>query len=575
MPPNDAVQQDVLRALRGLAELDASYAVDLAELERRLREDRLRVLVVGEAKRGKSTLVNRLVGREILPTGVVPVTSVATTLSHGAEERLEVSFRAGHVETQPLAALADLVTQSGNPDNGRGVAAVTAYLRSPLLAAGVELVDTPGVGSVHGHNTLEAQAALDRMDAAVFVVAADPPISDAERAWLRVVRTQAVQVFCVLNKADYLSPEGLEETVAFTRAVVRDELGGDVPVWPLSARSSPDSQPQAGWEAFEVAFQRYVATRRRTDLVVSVGQRAARIGQDIAEQQAAALATLAVSEQELAARVAEFSSRLRAVERDRRESAVLARAEIARLTDDLTARAHALPAAVLGPLLTDLTAVVTERSGSPRDLEERGRAYLADRIRACVEPWRQEQREQAEAALLALESQLARRLDSQVQTVRDLAGSLFAVELLPLPATTLVRPSRRFSYAFEPGVGQIEGLTAAVRTRLPAGLGRRRVQRYLRQQAEVLLDRQIGRARSDLAERLRDTERVLLGELDRRFETGAGRIADAVRQAAAIRTASGETAGRFREAARACRDAAAGVAGELARLTAAASGDLT
>ena len=65
---------------------------------------------------------------------------------------------------------------------------------APLLARGVELVDTPGTGSVHGHNTMEAQAALAPMDAAVFVLTADPPISASEREIIAQVAEMAVEI---------------------------------------------------------------------------------------------------------------------------------------------------------------------------------------------------------------------------------------------------------------------------------------------------------------------------------------------------------------------------------------------
>jgi predicted GTPase len=93
------------------------------------------------------------------------------------------------------------VTEEGNPGNWRGVARVVARLHTPLLDEGVRLVDTPGVGSVHEHNTLATDAYLPSLDAAVLVVSADPPISKAERAFLEHVVEHAVRLFVVLNKA--------------------------------------------------------------------------------------------------------------------------------------------------------------------------------------------------------------------------------------------------------------------------------------------------------------------------------------------------------------------------------------
>ena len=103
----------------------------------RLDAARLRVLVAGEAKRGKSTLINALLGRDVLPSGVTPLTAVATTVRYGDDSRVEVVFRDGHEEKHPLGALADFVTEKRNPRNERKVAGVTAYLAAPVDQAGL------------------------------------------------------------------------------------------------------------------------------------------------------------------------------------------------------------------------------------------------------------------------------------------------------------------------------------------------------------------------------------------------------------------------------------------------------
>jgi Dynamin family len=220
----------LLQALEALGVLaDSADRERLAELWERLDARRLQVLVVGEAKRGKSTLVNALLDREVLPAGVTPLTAVATTVVYGVDEHAEVAFLDGRAARVPLADLADLVTERGNPGNRRGVAHVTVCLDAPLLARGVELVDTPGTGSVHEHNTAVADAAFPTMDAAVFVLSADPPVSASERDLLARVAEVSASRLIVLNKADYLDEVGLAEALAFTSGVVVVPLGGSHP----------------------------------------------------------------------------------------------------------------------------------------------------------------------------------------------------------------------------------------------------------------------------------------------------------------------------------------------------------
>ena len=186
----------------------------------------------------------------MLPAGVTPLTAVATTVRYGDDPRAEVRFADGHEEKQPLSALPDLVTERGNPGNRRHIAAVTVYLDAPLLAGGVELVDTPGTGSVFVWDTAAAHEALETMDAAVFVLTADPPVSAAERYLYAKVSGLSVATFTVLNKADHLDEAGLGEAAESPGRCWpgRRRTGGSTPCrrvrrWMAATRDSAPSPP--------------------------------------------------------------------------------------------------------------------------------------------------------------------------------------------------------------------------------------------------------------------------------------------------------------------------------------------
>jgi small GTP-binding protein len=267
--------------LTALAELSKLGSDDdratLDGLCARLYEGRLRVLVAGEAKRGKSTLVNALLGRLVLPMGVTPLTALATTVRYGQDEGATAVFRDGRSQSFPLSALEDLVTERGNPENRRNLVSVTVVVDAPVLVRGVELVDTPGMGSVYAHNTATAEAALDTMDVAVFVLTADPPVSASERELMARVAELSVTMFVVLNKADYLagydtgSPgvagpgvtggtldrdgancsSEFTEALQFTAGVTSQATGRPARIYPLSARSAL-SGDDPGFAAFTV-----------------------------------------------------------------------------------------------------------------------------------------------------------------------------------------------------------------------------------------------------------------------------------------------------------------------------------
>jgi GTP-binding protein EngB required for normal cell division len=248
-------------------------AGQVGEASRRLAGLELEVAVVGEFKRGKSTLLNALIDAEVLPAGVLPLTAVPTVLERGEPVCL-VSFTDGHTEEHDLGAVGEFVTEECNPGNRLGVERVVVRLHAPLLDEGVRLVDTPGVGSVLEHNTTATDAYLPSLDAAILVTSADPPISKGERAFLERIAEQAVRLFVVLNKADYLTADELQRTVGFTERVVREVVPAwPGPVYPLSARAGVGDP--GGFAHFAKDLRRFLERER----AVAVADAATRSGQ--------------------------------------------------------------------------------------------------------------------------------------------------------------------------------------------------------------------------------------------------------------------------------------------------------
>lgn len=260
----------------------------IGSLRDRLAGRRLRVLVAGEAKRGKSTLVNALLGRPVLPAGVLPLTALATTVRYGQQDAATAEFADGRTETFPVGALDDLVTERGNPGNWRRLRAVTVLTDAPVLARGVELVDTPGTGSVHGHNTIEAEASLATMDSAVFVLTADPPVSGSECELITRVAALSVEMFVVLNKADRLGGDELAEVLAFTARVVSEAAGRVVRIYPVSAGAALSCQGDAGFAAFAADFAAYLERAGPADLRRSAEGHASRIAASLRDEAALA-----------------------------------------------------------------------------------------------------------------------------------------------------------------------------------------------------------------------------------------------------------------------------------------------
>jgi Dynamin family len=534
-----------LDELSGLAGDDDRAALDA--LRGRLAGQRLRVLVAGEAKRGKSTLANALLGRPLLPVGVTPLTALATTVRYGQDEGVSAVFRDGRAESFPLSALGDLVTERGNPGNRRNLASVTVVADAPVLARGAELVDTPGTGSVHAHNTIEAEDALGTMDAAVFVLTADPPISASERELMARVAKQSVTMFVVLNKADHLAGGELAEALEFTAQVAAGAAGRPVRIYPLSARAALAGGGDPGFAAFAADFTTYLTRKRAADLQASVAAHARRLAASLCDEATLTRHAAQMRTGAAAGRVGEFAARLAAVRGRRQDAADLAAAESARMLAALNESADRAVRGCAGSVGTQMEALLMGelRSAGPAEIERTGRARLLGLAVTAAEAWRQQQAERLEEGLAWLDARLTSELQGELDAVRDAAADLLGLSLaVPGPGERLA-PDLRFFYLGAGQAGQTELLAGTIRRWVPGEAGRRRARAYLHREAASLVPQQIGRARADLQYRLAEATRQLVRAIGDRYAESTGRLEGALRTAAAARDATADDAAQL------------------------------
>jgi hypothetical protein len=177
-------------AIRLAEEISARYGISsLKPLISSCRafacEETLNVAVLGRFKAGKSSFLNHLLGRELLPVGVVPVTSVVSEIRYGPKERAEVTFLDGHREEVPVDAIGAFVDETRNPENHKRVALVSVELPTLGQFRSVRFVDTPGLESVLVHNTDASLGWLPNVGLAIVAVGVDPPLSQRDIELIR------------------------------------------------------------------------------------------------------------------------------------------------------------------------------------------------------------------------------------------------------------------------------------------------------------------------------------------------------------------------------------------------------
>ncbi|MBP8951856.1 MAG: dynamin family protein [Armatimonadetes bacterium] len=532
---------DLTEVVRGLVNYTAKHGPDrhwrnLVGLQEQLAARAFNLVVFGEFKRGKSTMINALIGHDILPSAVVPLTSIITVVRYGNEVECRVTFQDGRREQIQVRDLSAYVSESGNPENAKQVAIVEVRVPSPLLASGLFLVDTPGVGSIYQHNTEVTQSFLDQVDGALLVLAADPPISQSELSFVREILGRTSRIFVVLNKVDQLSPTEREEALDFTRQVLATVLPEDaLEVLPVSARHGVEANrtdQRSAWEASGVArlsarLQRFAEDDLLPTLHKSIARRAGAVAEELKLAVDLHRRSLELSVEELRRSVKLFRSERDLIMHEVNDSKVLVRTNVdrvvrTRLQEDFEmARAAGMK---------DLKARYAEWADEPRfssfeELHTELNEFLEDNLRKAIAAWKDEEEQGKLAA--DLEDALKRfgdRIQEKLAQVYSAARKHFD---LPEPriADALVLPSqskfewRERSWKVQLGTGFKWHWALMGEERKKAAM--------LREGEKVLLqqfDQACGRLRYDFESRLRQGAEDYMDTLVATLEQALGDI---------------------------------------------------
>ena len=230
----------------------------------------------GRVSSGKSSLLNRIIGVDLLPTGVTPVTSVPTRIRNNSTPALLVWTADGGLERYGIEQLPEFVTEDRNPRNEKRITRVIAEVPLATLPEEVVLVDTPGLGSLAFEGATETLAYLPNCDLGVVLVDAASNLHTDDIATLDALRSASAPWVVVLSKADLVAPEDLQRLVEYTLKEVEKELGIRVDVAPLSSRLElchPLKEWMDGQIAPRIANARVLAAESNERKANALGQR--------------------------------------------------------------------------------------------------------------------------------------------------------------------------------------------------------------------------------------------------------------------------------------------------------------
>lgn len=250
----DQIIERLLTICKETTEIASLNEEELAlnSIHSRLSAGELHVAIIGQFNRGKSTFINNLLEIDLLPVSVLPLTAIPTEIRYGSEHKLVIQFEDSAEEFSTKSeiqdALISYVTEKENPENEKGVIAVKLTAPSDLLSHGTTIIDTPGFGSTHIHNTKATLSILKECDAAFFLLSADLPITQMELNFIRQIAPQVTRLFFIYNKTDLLSKNELETTTNFIQDTIQNQIGIDSTerFFPVSAKVAEADREVSG-----------------------------------------------------------------------------------------------------------------------------------------------------------------------------------------------------------------------------------------------------------------------------------------------------------------------------------------
>jgi hypothetical protein len=159
---------------------EVEHANQMAKRAAELPTSELRIVVFGEFSRGKSTLINALLGRRVLQAKAMPTTGHVTRIVYGEDEEVRALMRDGENQTCMLDDLGSFTTLDLDRNAREDVETIEVAVNCPLLRDEVVFIDTPGVCDA-GAQTERARSAISSADLVLLVLHASHLLTEEEQ----------------------------------------------------------------------------------------------------------------------------------------------------------------------------------------------------------------------------------------------------------------------------------------------------------------------------------------------------------------------------------------------------------
>jgi GTPase Era involved in 16S rRNA processing len=555
---------ELLQCIDGMLAMECIRGCPCEELRDKIETNAFNLVVVGQFKRGKTSLINALLGADILPVAVVPLTSIATVMTYGDALRIKVYFNDGNVAEIKPESLPEYVTEKGNPKNVKDVNEVVVTYPSHYLKDGVRLIDTPGVGSIYQHNTDVAYRYLPKSDAVLFLLSVDQPMSRAELDFLKDVREYSDRIFFLLNKADYLNESDLRESIDFQKNVLTEATGSDVRIFPLSAKLALDGELNRAADMlrksmlpqFSRTLNTFLVEEKGKVLIISVANNLLRMISQARLELELEMKSLTTPLGELQQKIAAFEARKQEVLLEKRDFDILLDGEIKRLSSDiLDEDIRKYRKELLAREQVHLDEEFARTKSLPlKELKKALEEMIIRHVKQAFNIWRAMEDDRLAKAFEAICRRFVVKIDEAVDALLKFSSDLFEIPYEAIKTEALWSTKSMFYYKFKEQPGAIEMVASSLTLALPKFIGDKVILKKMEDYLLRAVDLQLGRSGNDFQRRIDKSKLDFRWEMLQRIEATIEGIGTAVEKGMTQRSRSEEEIGkRSRELAETLR----------------------
>ena len=509
------IKTNIIESVAKLENIAANERIKTAVqlIAKKLNSDVFSLVVVGQFKRGKTTFINALLGEDLLPTAITPLTSIITVLRYGDKLRITAFFENGAEKEIARDDLPLYITEKYNPKNEKGVNSVEITYPSQYLKNEVQIIDTPGIGSVFEHNTKTTYEYLSSADVCIFLVAVDPPITQTELDFLRDLKKLEIRTFFVQSKIDTVSITDRDESLVFSRNIIENETDyGNVEIFPLSGKEALEGKlsnnyqklEKSGLMNFERTLEKFLVDEKGTVLLKSAAEKTKRL---INEE----MLFLELEEKssklpldELENKIITFKKFIEDSSQEKKDGERLLAEEVKELQEKILKEdINKLMAKKTKWLLEKIEEfTVKYKSENNAKFAELMNEFLDIEIRRIFSEWRAEEENILKKYLEEIFKRFLNRMNKIIEQIMHSSAELFGISYRHIQIPLEIPSEIEFRFDTIDDSGALSMIIDLVIKILPKKLGHKFIIKDARQKARMLVGRHCAKADYDFSMRM-------------------------------------------------------------------------